>query len=184
MQSRLQPMRDNFRKIWQGITGRFTDYIAPTALENIVLGIFDCYTPEELYEGIVGGVDIWGEDWGEFEEFRIQFQLLASDPRFSKHIQLLTVENVLEWLRNEKGRPKLASVIINTPAGTRTVEVEGESTEVSHPSGVEWLIRQIDLIKAGLAVPIEGVASAGEGEVVPTTTGQQKATLRPIRRAR
>jgi len=133
MEHEFQPVRDNLRKIWSSTK----DYMAYSALEGAVLGIFDCFTLEDLMRAIEENWDIWNMPWYEGEEFRYQFKLLSRDPRFMKHSHLLTVENIILWLTGEEGRPLHASMIINSPGG------------------VEWLGRQIEGIRTGLMEPLE-----------------------------
>ena len=133
MEHELQPVRQNLRKIWSSTK----DYMAYSALEGAVLGIFDCFTLEDLMKAIEENWDIWNMPWHEGEEFRYQFKLLSRDPRFMKHSHLLTVENIILWLTGEEGRPLHASMIINSPGG------------------VEWLGRQIEGIRTGLMEPLE-----------------------------
>ena len=137
MSERLQPIQDKLSNIFKGVSGTFTQYIAYEALEGAILGIFDLFTPEDLYRAITQNVDIWDAPWGEGEQFRFQFQLLARDDRFQKYAHLLTPENVLIWLTDDKARPEIASIIINTSGGP------------------DWLTRQIEGIKEGLNAPIE-----------------------------
>ena len=66
-----------------------------------------------------------------------QLQLLSRDERFKKNAHLLTAENVLIWLSDDKARPGFASIIINTEGGPA------------------WLERQIEALKSGAFSPIE-----------------------------
>ena len=150
----LQPIRDNLGRIWTGAKGAFTDYIAYNALEGAVLGIFDCFSEEDVARGILeyneavrnGGVPpgMWEVDWAEFEEFRLQFRMLARDSRFERYFGELTAENVLTWLSAEDGRPQLASLVVNTPGG------------------YAWLEHQIGSIRKGLAEPLEEEQVVGQ----------------------
>lgn len=114
------------------------EYVAHEALEGAVLGLFDLFTPEQLCQAIMEDIPIWESPWGDAEGFKFQFQLLARDARFGKWAHLLTAENVLIWLTDDKGRPLLASVVVNTPGGPA------------------WLERQVEAVKSGLMEPIEG----------------------------
>ena len=154
----LQPIRENMSRIWRGATGAFTGYIAYNALEGAVLGIFDCFTEQDLARCIIeyneavkmsmAPPGLWDFDWLEFEEFRLQFRMLARDSRFERYLNELTVENVLLWLSAEDGRPQLASLMVNTPGGTA------------------WLEHQIASIKMGLMEPLveEERVGGAEGE--------------------
>lgn len=137
MSERLKPIQDKLSSIFKGVSGTFTQYIAYEALEGAILGIFDLFTPEDLYRAITQKVDIWDAPWGEGEQFRFQFQLLSRDERFHKYAHLFTAENVLIWLTDDKARPEIASIIINTP------------------DGPAWLERQIEGIRDGLNAPME-----------------------------
>lgn len=137
MSERFQPIQEKLNRVFKGVSGRFTEYIAYEALEGAILGIFDLFQPDDLYRAITQNVDIWDAPWGEGEQFRFQFQLLARDDRFHKYAHLFTPENVLIWLTDDKARPEIASIIINTPGGP------------------EWLKRQIDGIREGLNAPME-----------------------------
>lgn len=128
MEEKLQPVRQSMRNIWSSTQ----DYLAYSALEGAILGIFDCFTLEDLRRAIEEDWDIWNMPWHEGEEFRYQFKLLSRDPRFMKHNHLLTTENILLWLTGKDGRPLHASMIVNSPGG------------------VEWLGRQIEGIRTGL----------------------------------
>jgi len=133
MEAKLHPVREKLRSIWSSTQ----DYLAYSALEGAILGIFDCFTLDDLMRAIKENWDIWNMPWNEGEEFRYQFKLLSRDPRFVKYGHLLTVENVMIWLTGEDGRPLHASMIINSPGG------------------VEWLGRQIEGIRTGLMEPLE-----------------------------
>jgi len=133
MEEKLQGVRHNLRSIWSSTK----DYMAYAALEGAILGIFDCFTLEDLLKAIKEDWDIWNMSWNEGEEFRYQLKLLSRDPRFVNHSHLLTVENVILWLSGKEGRPLHASMIINSPGG------------------VEWLGRQIEGIRTGLMEPLE-----------------------------
>lgn len=133
MENKLQPVRQNLRSIWSSTK----DYLAYSALEGAILGIFDCFTVEDVMRAIEEDWDIWDMPWYEGEEFRYQFKLLSRDPRFMKHSHLLTVENIILWLSGKEGRPLHASMIINAPGG------------------VDWLGRQIEGIRTGLMKPLE-----------------------------
>lgn len=112
-----------------------------------MLGIFDGFTAEQVYEAIVkyieardrGGEppDFWSVNWGEYEEFRFQFRVMAHDPRYEKYLRLLDSENVLVWLSAKDARPDLASVILNTAGG------------------IQWLDWQIGRIVKALRAPLE-----------------------------
>jgi len=155
----IQPIRENLGRIWRGATGAFTEYIAYNALEGAVLGIFDCFTEEDVALGILEYNDavgkgesppgMWDVYWAEFEEFRLQFQMLARDGRFAKYMDEFNAENVLTWITAEDGRPQLASLVVNTPGG------------------VAWLNHQIESMRRGLSEPLEVEVVGGEGE----TTG-------------
>lgn len=136
MSDRLQGVRNNLSKLWTSSTGKVKNYFFYELVEGAVLGIFDLFSGEDLYRAIVQDVSIWDSDWEEGEEFRFQFQMLSRDPRFMAHAGLLTPENVLTWLADDKSAPEKAGVIINTPGGP------------------EWLVRQVEGIKAGLEAPL------------------------------
>ena len=145
--SRMETVKQQFGRIWEGTKAKFTDYIAYQALEGAVLGIFDGFTPEQVYHAIEqhrealakqqAPPDLWGSAWAQYEQFRLQFQLLARDPRYAKYLRLLDMENVLTWLSGEDARPQLASVIINTPGG------------------IQWLDWEVRHIRAGITAPLE-----------------------------
>lgn len=137
MSERFQPIQNKLNKVFKGVTGKFTEYVAYEALEGAILGIFDLFQPDDLYRAITQNVDIWDAPWGEGEHFRFQFQLLARDERFQKYTHLFTAENVLVWLTDDKVRPEIASIIINTPGGT------------------DWLEKQVEGIRTGLTAPME-----------------------------
>lgn len=109
-----------------------SSWVGESALEGAVLGLFDNFTLEDVYACIVGRVDVWTSDWGEHEGLRPQVLDLARNPKWRKHLDLLTTENVFDWLRGEDARPDVASLILNTPGG------------------LEWLDRQIGLIRKAL----------------------------------
>ena len=134
---KLKPIKDNLNKIWQGTTGRFTEYLAYEALEGAVLGIFDCFSLQDILNAITENTAVWDLPWGDFETFRFQLQMLSRDERFSRNAHLLTAENVLIWLSDDKTRPGIASLIINTPGGPA------------------WLTRQVESLKTGALSPIE-----------------------------
>ncbi len=137
MSDRLQGVKANLSKLWTSGTGKIKNYFFFELIEGAVLGIFDLFTGEDLYRAILQDVNIWDSDWEEGEEFRFQFKMLARDPRFQMHAGLLTPENVLTWLADDKSAPEKAGVIINTPGGP------------------EWLVRQVDGIKRGWEAPME-----------------------------
>ena len=136
MSDRLQGVKTNLSKLWTSGAGKVKNYFFYELVEGAVLGIFDLFTGEDLYRAIVQDVSIWDSDWEEGEEFRFQFQMLSRDPRFMAHAELLTPENVLTWLADDKASPEKAGVIINTPGGP------------------EWLVRQVEGIKRGLEAPM------------------------------
>lgn len=142
MEERLQSARLSLRSVWSSTK----DYLAYSALEGAILGIFDCFTLDDLLRAIKEDWDIWNMPWNEGEDFRYQFKLLARDPRFVKHNHLLTVENVMIWLTGKEGRPLHASMIINSPGG------------------VEWLDRQIEGIRTGLMEPLEETVKENEAK--------------------
>ena len=108
------------------------DIMTQAAIEGIVLGVFDQFTREQLHEAITQDIDMWGVEWGAFEEFRPQLLSLMDDPVNRGVVLGFTLEDVVAWLRVSDARPDLASIIINTP------------------KGVEWLQQQIDAFKQHL----------------------------------
>lgn len=136
MSDPLQGVKINLSKLWTSGTSKLKNWLFYDLVEGAVLGIFDIFTGEDLYRAIIQDVNIWESDWEEGEEFRFQFQMLSRDPRFREHAGLLTPENVLTWLADDKSAPEKAGVIINTPGGP------------------EWLVRQVEGIKRGLEAPL------------------------------
>jgi len=108
------------------------DIMVQAALEGVVLGVFDQFTREQLLEAITSDSDVWGIEWGDFEEFRPQLVSLMGDPVNRQVVRGFSLEDVVAWLRVSDARPDLASVIINTP------------------KGVEWLSRQVEVFKEKL----------------------------------
>ena len=146
MSDRLEGVKSNLSKLWTSGTSKVKNWLFYDLVEGAVLGIFDLFTGEDLYRAIIQDVDIWETSWEEGEEFRFQFQMLSRDPRFLEHAGLLTPENVLTCLADDKSAPEKAGVIINTPGGP------------------EWLVRQVEGIKAGLEAPLEEETTVEERE--------------------
>ena len=144
-QDKIQPIREKFNRIFVGAKGKFTDWMIYEFLEGAMLGIFDFFTPEQIYQAITEDISIWNTPWYDFEEFRYQLQLLGHDPRFLKYQELFTAEDIIIWLSNKNARPVLASLIVNTP------------------NGFNWLEKQVKEIKGALTSPIE-VQTHGESE--------------------
>ena len=136
-QDNIAPVREKFSKIFVGFSGKFTEWMAYEALEGAILGLFDCFTPEQIYEAITEDIAIWKTPWHDFEEFRYQLRLIGHDPRFTKYEHLFTTENIIEWLSDKEARPILASLIVNTPGG------------------YEWLDKQVMEFKQELTAPLE-----------------------------
>ena len=136
-QDKIAPVRDKFNKVFIGFSGKFTEWMAYEALEGAILGLFDCFAPEDIYIAIVDNTNIWKTPWYDFEEFRYQLRLIGHDPRFTKYEHLFTTENIIEWLSDAQARPVLASLIVNTPGG------------------YEWLDRQVIEFKQELTAPLE-----------------------------
>ena len=136
-QDKIAPVRKKFNKIFVGFSGKFTEWMAYEALEGAILGLFDLFTPEQIYEAITENIEIWKTPWYDFEEFRYQLRLIGHDPRFTKYEHLFTTENIIEWLSDAQARPVLASLIVNTPGG------------------YEWLDRQVIEFKQELTAPLE-----------------------------
>lgn len=136
-QDNIAPVREKFSKIFIGFSGKFTEWMAYEALEGAILGLFDFFTPEEIYQAILEDISIWKNPWHDFEEFRYQLRLIGHDPRFTKYEHLFTTENIIEWLSDKEARPILASLIVNTQGG------------------YEWLEKQISEFKQELTAPLE-----------------------------
>jgi hypothetical protein len=136
-QDNIAPVRVKFSKIFVGFSGKFTEWMAYEALEGAILGLFDCFSPEEIYQAITEDISIWRNPWHNFEEFRYQLRLIGHDPRFTKYEHLFTTENIIEWLSDKEARPILASLIVNTPGG------------------YEWLEKQVSEFKQELTAPLE-----------------------------
>lgn len=142
-QKSVRKIATNLKTIWTKTSGKFTDYIAYEALRGAVMGIFDNFTAQDVYDTIQiynnalskdePPKSLWEVDWGELEQFRYEFKLLAKDSRYAKYIDKVNAENILSHLARKKGgRVDLAGIIINTP------------------NGVEWLSWEINNFLDGL----------------------------------
>lgn len=145
-QDDIAPIREKFNKIFIGFSGKFTEWMAYEVLEGAILGLFDFFSPEEIYEAIKENISIWKTPWYDFEEFRYQLRLIGHDPRFTKYENLFTTENIIEWLSDKEARPVLASLIVNTPGGYEWLEnqVSEFKKELTAPMEEEFVVRGTD----------------------------------------
>jgi hypothetical protein len=111
----------------QRVLGTTNDRLGLAIMEGLILRIFDQFTDQMLYEAICCNTNLWGQNWGEFEKYREQVMMIVQDPKYNQYGSLLTVENILEWLRNKDGKPSFASIIVNTPGGPAWLDTQIQS---------------------------------------------------------
>ena len=147
-QDEINPIREKFIRLFTGFKGKFTDWMIYETLEGAMLGLFDFFTPEQIYEAIQHDISIWNTPWYDFEEFRYKLQLIVQDPRIIKYKDEFNAENIILWLAEKNARPLLASLIVNTPNGLR------------------WLEKQVEELKEGLtnSIEVETYAEPGQPE--------------------
>lgn len=109
------------------IIGATNDKLGLAIMEGLVLKIFDQFSEVQLYEAICCDRNLWAESWGDYERYRESVMLIAQDKRYAQYANLLTVENVLEWLRRKDGKPSFASIIVNTPNGPAWLDTQIQS---------------------------------------------------------